>query len=123
MPTRYTRRLYPYRRTTGSSRAYSFPWRQASASRSRGTYRGYGSYYAALAPYAIRAAPYIRAGYKAYRRGGYTGLKRYAGSLASAAASNAIRTVTGYGAYSGMRGGMQGKTIPKSEMLDRMTDQ
>lgn len=40
-------------------------------------------------------------------------MKRYAGSLASAAASNAIRTVTGYGAYSGMRGGMQGKTIPK----------
>lgn len=114
MPTRYSRRLYSRRGTTRSSRAYSYPKSRYRALRSRGTYRGYGSYYAAFAPYAARAAPYLHAGYKAYRKGGVTGLKRYAGSVALRGARSAIKAVTGYGAYSSVgRGGMQGKTVPK----------
>ncbi|QMW68924.1 capsid protein [Crucivirus-468] len=116
MATRYSRRLYSNRRATGSSRYYRFPRKYGYTSRGYRGYRGYGSYSAiarAAAPYALRAAPYLYRGYKAYRSGGTSGLKRYAGSLATSAAKTAIRAVTGYGAYSKVgKGGMQGTQAP-----------
>lgn len=114
MVTRYSRRVYRRGGTSRSSRAYSFPKSRYRSLRSRGTYRGYGSYYSSLLPYAARAAPYFHAGYKAYRKGGIGGLKRYAGSVALEGARSAIKAVTGYGAYRNVgRGGMQGKQVPK----------
>lgn len=108
--------MYSYRRQARSSRSYRFPRRYGSSYRSRGrTYRGYGSYglLAAAAPYALRAIPYIYRGYKAYQKGGTSGLRRYAGRLATSAAKGAIKAVTGYGAYSRIgRGGMQGTQAP-----------
>lgn len=112
MPTKYSRRLYSSRRQTRSGRAYNYPKRSYYSQRSSGRYRGYGSY-ASIAPYALRAIPYLYRGYKSYQRGGLTGVRRYAGKLATSAARSAIRTVTGYGAYSGMKGGIQGKMVPK----------
>lgn len=118
MATRFSRRLYSRRGTRRSSRAYSFPRARSYSYRSRGrSYRGYGSYIGlaarAVAPYALRAIPYIYRGYKAYQKGGTAGFKRYAGRLATSAARSAIKTVTGYGAYHGVGyGGMTGTQAP-----------
>ena len=115
MATRYPRRLYSYRRQARSGRSYRFPRRYSTSYRSGArSYRGYGSYgLASIAPYALRAAPYVYRGYKAYQRGGFSGIKRYAGKLASGAARSAIKSVTGYGSYSSVgRGGMQGTQAP-----------
>lgn len=116
MATRYSRRLYSYRRQARSGRAYRFP-RRANYTYRSGTgrrYRGYGSYFGAIAPYALRAIPYIYRGYKAYQKGGSAGVRRYAGKIATAAAKRAINTVTGYGAYSKVgRGGMTGTQAPR----------
>lgn len=118
MATRYSRRLYPYRRSRRLYGGSRFTKRYSSAYGRRGYIRGYGTYWGgiarAAAPYAIRALPYISKGYSAYRRGGFTGLKRYAGKLASTAAKSAIKSVTGYGAYKvGGSYGMSGLQAPK----------
>lgn len=112
MATRYSRRL-PARGTARSTRTYRFPRKYGTTRRTGRTYRGRGSYWGLAASLAARAAPYAFRAYGAYRRGGTSGLKKYAGSLLSSAARSAIKRYTGYGAYSKVGyGGMTGNQAP-----------